>query len=120
MMCFWATTAKTSSACGNWRRRLHAAGLRVWFDDWVIRAGDAIYLAIEHGLEASRTLVLCMSPAAFDSDWVGLEHDTVLFRDPTNRERRFIPVSLADCDMPAALWRRRDRYIKRAYAGAVK
>ena len=24
--------------------RLRAAGLRVWFDDWVIRAGDTIYL----------------------------------------------------------------------------
>ena len=89
--------------------RLCAAGLRVWFDDWVIRAGDAIYLAIEHGLEASRTLVLCMSPAAFDSDWVGLERETVLFRDPTNRDRRFIPVLLADCDIPATL--RRYKYV---------
>ena len=89
--------------------RLRAAGLRVWFDDWVIRAGDALYLAIEHGLEASRTLVLCMSPAAFDSDWVGLERETVLFRDPTNRGRRFIPVLLADCDIPATL--RRYKYV---------
>ena len=30
--------------------RLCAQGLRVWFDDWVIRAGEAIYLAIERGL----------------------------------------------------------------------
>ena len=66
--------------------RLRAVGLRVWFDDWIIRAGDAIDLAIEHSLEASRTLVLCMSPAAFGSDWVGLERKTVLFRDPANRE----------------------------------
>jgi len=85
--------------------RLRAEGLRVWFDDWVIRAGDAIYLAIEHGLEASRTLVLCMSPAAFGSDWVGLERDPVLFRDPVNRDRRFIPVLLADCEIPATLRR---------------
>ena len=66
--------------------RLRAQGLCVWFDDWIIRAGDAIDLAIEHSLEASRTLVLCMSPAAFGSDWVGLERKTVLFRDPANRE----------------------------------
>jgi len=94
---------------------LRAAGLRVWFDDWVIRAGDAIYLAIEHGLEASRTLALCMSPAAFGSDWVGLERETVLFRDPANRDRRFIPVLLADCDIPATL--RRYKYVDYRDAG---
>ena len=59
--------------------RLRAAGLRVWFDEWVIQPGDDIYLAIERGLEASRTLVLCLSPAALGSDWVTLERSTVLF-----------------------------------------
>ena len=53
-------------------------------------------LAIERGLEASRTLVLCLSPAALGSDWVGLERSTVLFRDPANAGRRFIPLLLAD------------------------
>jgi hypothetical protein len=46
--------------------------------------GDDIYLAIERGLETARTLVLCLSPAALGSDWVGLERSTVLFRDPAN------------------------------------
>jgi hypothetical protein len=49
--------------------RLRAAGVRVWFDEWVVRPGDDIYLSIERGLEASRTLVLCLSPAALGSDW---------------------------------------------------
>lgn len=49
--------------------RLRAAGVRVWFDEWVIQPGDDIYLAIEHGLEASRMLVLCMSPNAFRCCW---------------------------------------------------
>jgi hypothetical protein len=26
--------------------RLRAAGLRVWFDDWVIKPGDDIYLVL--------------------------------------------------------------------------
>src|SRR5262245_65338175 len=50
-----------------------------------------------------------MSSAAFGSDWVRMEHETVLFRDPSNRDRRFIPVLLADCDIPATL--RRYKYI---------
>lgn len=53
--------------------RLRTAGLRVRFDEWVIKAGNDIYLPIERGLEASRTLVLCLSPAALGSDWVTLE-----------------------------------------------
>jgi len=77
--------------------RLKQAGLRVWFEEWVIRPGDDIYLAIERGLEAARVQVLCLSPAALGSDWVALERSTVLFRDPTNAGRRFIPLVLADC-----------------------
>jgi hypothetical protein len=88
---------------------LRAAGLRVWFDEWVIKPGDDIYLAIERGLEAARTQVLCLSPAALGSDWVSLERSTVLFRDPTNAGRRFIPLLLADCELPDAL--RRYKYV---------
>jgi hypothetical protein len=43
---------------------------------------------------------LCLSPAALGSDWVGLERSTVLFRDPANAGRRFIPLLLADCKRP--------------------
>jgi len=88
---------------------LRAAGLRVWFDEWVIKPGDDIYLAIERGLEAARAQVLCLSPAALGSDWVTLERSTVLFRDPTNAGRRFIPLLLAECDLPDAL--RRYKYV---------
>ena len=86
-------------------QRLRTAGLRVWFDEWIIKPGDDIYLAIEHGLETTRTLVLCLSPAALGSEWVALERSTVLFRDPSNAGRRFIPLLLADCDLPDTLRR---------------
>ena len=87
--------------------RLRAAGSRVWFDEWVIQPGHDIYLTIERGLDASRTLVLCLSPAALGSDWVGLERSTALLRDPANAGRRFIPLLLADCKLPATLRRYR-------------
>lgn len=89
--------------------RLKQAGLRVWFDEWVIKAGDDIYLAIERGLEAARVQVLCLSPAALGSEWVALERSTVLFRDPTNQGRRFVPLLLADCKLPDTL--RRYKYV---------
>jgi WD40 repeat protein len=89
--------------------RLRDAGVRVWFDDWLIEPGDDIYLAIERGLEAARVQVLCLSPEALASDWVTLERSTVLFRDPTNAGRRFIPLLLADCELPDTL--RRYKYV---------
>jgi hypothetical protein len=89
--------------------RLRAERLRVWFDAWVIEPGDDIYAAIEHGLEYARTLILCMSQAAFGSEWVKLERNTVLFRDPGNSNRRFVPLLLADCRIPDTI--RRYQYI---------
>jgi tetratricopeptide (TPR) repeat protein len=88
---------------------LRAKGLRVWFDEWVIQPGDDIYLTIERGLGSARTLVLCLSSAALKSDWVGLERSTALFRDPSNLQRRFIPLLLDDCELPDAL--RRYKYV---------
>jgi len=49
---------------------------------------------IEEGLEHSRVLVLCMSTNAFGSDWPQLESGMFRFRDPLNKERRFIPLKL--------------------------
>ncbi len=82
---------------------LRAAGLEVWLDEWVIQPGDHIYLAVEQGLEAARTLVLCLTTQALTSEWVKLERGTALFRDPTNKERRFVPVLLEDCKLPDVL-----------------
>jgi len=71
--------------------RLRKDGLKVWFDEWDIEPGDSIPAKIEEGLEFSRVLVLCMSANAFGSDWAKLESYTFRFRDPLNKERRFIP-----------------------------
>ncbi len=74
--------------------RLRKNGLRVWFDDWVIRTGDSIPQKVDEGLERSRVLVLCMSAHAFGTDWAQLEAGTFRFRDPLNKDRRFIPLRL--------------------------
>ena len=42
---------------------LRDAGLRVWFDEWVIKPGDDIYLAVERGLEAARSQCARLAPA---------------------------------------------------------
>ena len=53
------------------------------------------------GLRRSRVLMLCMPAHAFGSDWAQLEAGTcgranLAFRDPLNKERRFIPLRFDD------------------------
>ena len=97
-------------------RRLRVAGGRaqaLWFDEWVIQPRDGPSpvrqervaegrlrderRAIERGLEASRTLVLCLLLAALGSDWAVLEGGTIgrgnpPFREPSNAGHWFIPL----------------------------
>ncbi len=90
-------------------KRLQAAGLRVWLDDWIIKAGDIISLKVDQGLDQSRALILCISPNALQSGWVALERSTAIHRDPENANRRFIPLLLTDCELPDTL--RRYKYV---------
>jgi len=74
--------------------RLRTDGLHVWLDDWEIKPGDNIPAKLEAGLQQSRVLVLCISKNAFGSDWATLESQTFRFRDPLNKDRRFIPLRI--------------------------
>jgi small GTP-binding protein len=83
--------------------RLREDGLRVWFDEWELKPGDSVPKKIDDGLEQSRVLVLCMSEHAFGSDWAQLESGTFRFRDPLNKDRRFIPLRLDENPIKGSL-----------------
>src|SRR5215208_5380889 len=118
---FFSHSTKDKSVVRELAERLKADGLRVWFDDWEIQPGDMIPRKIIEGLDQSRVLVLCMSASFFDSEWGMLESYTSLFRDPTNQERRFIPLRLDEAKIKDTLkqyayidWRQRsaEQYAK--------
>jgi len=100
---FLSHSAKDKAVVRPLAERLRTDGLKVWFDEWVIKPGDSIPAKIEAGLEHSRVLVLCMSANAFGSDWAQLESHTFRFRDPLNNERRFIPLRLDDAPIKGSL-----------------
>jgi hypothetical protein len=113
---FLSHSAKDKAVVRAVAERLRADKVRVWFDEWEIKAGDNIPAKIEEGLEHSRVLVLCMSENAFGSDWAQLEAGTFRFRDPLNKERRFIPMRLDEAPIKGSLaqffcvnWLSRDR-----------
>src|SRR5262245_18230788 len=115
---FLSHSAKDKEVVRPIEERLKNDGLRVWFDE----PGK-----IEDGLERSHVLVLCMSANAFVADWAHLEAGTFRFRDPLNKERRFIPLRLDDAPIEGSLaqflyidWRSEERepeYAKLLEAG---
>ncbi len=100
---FLSHNSKDKAVVRPLAKRLQADGLKVWFDEWVLKPGDSILAKIDEGLEHSRVLVLCMSAQAFGSDWAQLEAGTFRFRDPLNRERRLIPLRLDDAPIKGSL-----------------
>jgi hypothetical protein len=100
---FLSYSSKDASVVHPVEQRLRDDGLRVWLDVFEILPGDSIPIKIEEGLEHSRVLVLFMSTNAFGSDWSQLEANTFRFRDPINRDRRFIRVRLDQSPIPGSL-----------------
>ena len=94
---FLSHSAKDTAVVRDIAERLHDDGLRVWFETWELKPRSRKATRekqIEEGLEQSRALVLCMSANAFGSEWAQLETGAFRFRDPLNKERRFIPLRL--------------------------
>ena len=91
-------SAKDKPAVCELAERLRKDGLKVWFDEWVIRPptpspsmgegrgeGGPIGRVIEEGLESSRVLVLAMSRHAFEPEWATPESGMSRFRGRRNR-----------------------------------
>jgi len=109
---FLSHSAKDKDIVRELAMLLRADGLKVWFDEWTVNVNNVRSPARRHfqraqqileGLKRSRVLVLCMSANAFGSDWTALEAGTFRFRDPSDKERRFIPLRLDDAPIPGSL-----------------
>jgi len=102
---FLSHASADKAAVRELAQRMNGDGLRVWPRRMTASGGvgsaRSIPLAIEQGLESSPFVGRGSSQAAFDSEWVTLERHTALFRDPTNQQRRSIPLRLDDCEFKA-------------------
>lgn len=83
------------------------APIKVFFDKWDIPHGGDIPAELEAGLQESRYVGLVISPQALASDWVALERSTAIYRDPSARDQRLIPLLRRTCNVPDMLARLR-------------
>lgn len=56
-------------------KRLNAAGIDVWFDEWEIATGDSLKTRMEQGLEDCTHFVVLLTPNSIGAPWVEAEID---------------------------------------------
>jgi hypothetical protein len=102
---FVSYSSKDRAVVQQLAERLKDEGLKVFIDQKSIKPGNDIVQTLHEALVSSRVYVICLSPNAIESHWVLAEQSTVLLDDPGNRQGRYLPVLIADCDIPAPVRR---------------
>ncbi len=97
---FISYSFKDESFAAKLAERLSADGIKVWFAEWAMKAGDSIVQKISAGITDSSFFIVIISPNSRASDWVTRELDTALMRQLNKRDIIIIPL-LLDCNADA-------------------
>jgi hypothetical protein len=79
---------------------LAAENVSVWFDEWMISAGDSIVEAVNAGLRDCTHFIVIWSKNAATSMWVNRELASTLGKAVASGSPRVIPVVLDDTPKP--------------------
>ena len=69
-------------------------GLRVFFDEENIQAGQKIHLQIDHAIRDHEKLLLVLSPNSMESEWVKTELRMAFKIERKVGKRRLFPIRL--------------------------
>jgi len=70
--------------------------LRVFFDEWDIDFGANVVLRMAEGLQKARYVGVVLSPDMLRAPWPTFEWTDIVAGDPTNAQRRLIPIFYRD------------------------
>lgn len=115
MKCFLSYNSSDRHFARKLAVELAAVGIDVWYDEWLIQAGQSITGKIEEGIRACDFFIIVMSPHSVASTWVKEELRAALQMRLSDKPNFIIPVLLADCEIPLFLrdyrfWDFRDRF----------
>lgn len=65
---------------------LRSKGLRVWFDEFMLKVGDSLRRSIDRGLSQARYGVVIISPAFLKKEWPQKELDGLVAREISGRK----------------------------------
>lgn len=100
---FISYSSQDSEIAAEIASRLEGSGVRVWFADWEIQAGDSLIQKIfTEGLANADIFLVLISRTSAVSRWVREELDAALIRR-IEGVTRIIPVKLDDTEIPHPL-----------------
>jgi hypothetical protein len=82
---------------------LRRSGVDLWFDEWELKLGDSIVQHIDRGVASSDIILILLSPASVESNWIQHEWSAAFARQVNDRAIRILPVLIADCEIPPLL-----------------
>lgn len=86
---------------------VQALGFRVWLDTWEMKVGGSIIEGIESGIDQSAWMIVVLSPAALQSEWVLKELRSGLVKEAQEQKLFLLPVLYKNVVLPAFL---RDKF----------
>ncbi|MBU7583219.1 MAG: toll/interleukin-1 receptor domain-containing protein [Nostoc sp. TH1S01] len=97
-----------SSADKDWvrnilLRRLEDKGLRACIDYRDFDRGAPTVKEIERVIHVSRKTLLVLTPAYLKSGWTEFENLLLQTLDPTNQQRRLLPLLKERCNLPTRI-----------------
>src|ERR1044071_3276936 len=79
---------------------LTKAGVDIWYDQWEIKVGDSIIDKINNGLRVSDYLLIILSKASANSQWVKEELSAAKTIEIDKRGVFILPALAESCDIP--------------------
>lgn len=85
------------------RNDIAKAGHRPWIDEFEIKVGESIVQKISEASEAADCIILFLSKASLESEWVRREWQSALSRNLAGYGGRILPVLIEDHALPAIM-----------------
>lgn len=82
---------------------LKERGISSWIDKFDILPGESIASKTEEGLEKCDLVLLFLSKAAIESNWIKTELESTLWDEINSAEVKIIPIKLEECEIPKLL-----------------
>lgn len=77
--------------------------IETWLDEDQLEFGDSLVTKLENALDETSHLVIILSPASIESDWVKFELKKALINQKTGLTQKIIPIKYRDCKIPDEL-----------------
>ncbi len=94
--CFISYSSKDQEFCDQLYQRMKTENLRVWYAPEDMKGGERIYTQIDEAIGLFDKLIIVLSEASLNSNWVRVEIQRALKRERTEGRRVLFPIMLVD------------------------